>query len=456
MKWTREEYLDLLTGTNPKRQMFVELFGPLIGLEEEWLAQGASSEEVEMTAFDFDYVPQFSVGETGPIHTLEPVVLEENADYYIGRDYLGRTVKMCKATATIPLPLDYPVKNMEDWLQIKHMFTFYPERINWNQIEQAKKKMCKATATIPLPLDYPVKNMEDWLQIKHMFTFYPERINWNQIEQAKKLQKEGTLILAHIPGGFDLPRELMGEEVVCLSYYDQPELMQDILQTLSHIPGGFDLPRELMGEEVVCLSYYDQPELMQDILQTLSDTSYQVLDAISREITIDNLCVHEDMAGKSGPLAGPNQVQKFIAPYYRRIWDLLSSRGTKLFSQDSDGNMEAVIEPFMKAGVNLFYPCEPAAGMDIVSLRKKYGSKILFKGGIDKHVLRSSKEDIRRELEYKMQPLMQQGGVVFGLDHRIPNGTPLENYRYYVNTAREILGREPLSPEQKSWARMAF
>lgn len=372
MKWTREEYLDLLTGTNPKRQMFVELFGPLIGLEEEWLAQGASSEEVEMTAFDFDYVPQFSVGETGPIHTLEPVVLEENADYYIGRDYLGRTVKMCKATATIPLPLDYPVKNMEDWLQIKHMFTFYPERINWNQIEQ-----------------------------------------------AKKLQKEGTLILAHIPG-------------------------------------GFDLPRELMGEEVVCLSYYDQPELMQDILQTLSDTSYQVLDAISREITIDNLCVHEDMAGKSGPLAGPNQVQKFIAPYYRRIWDLLSSRGTKLFSQDSDGNMEAVIEPFMKAGVNLFYPCEPAAGMDIVSLRKKYGSKILFKGGIDKHVLRSSKEDIRRELEYKMQPLMQQGGVVFGLDHRIPNGTPLENYRYYVNTAREILGREPLSPEQKSWARMAF
>ena len=52
------------------------------------------------------------------------------------------------------------------------------------------------------------------------------------------------------------------------------------------------------------------------------------------------------------------------------------------------------------------YPMEPAAGMDMVELRKKYGQRIAFKGGIDKHVLRQSKEEIRKELEYKMQPLM--------------------------------------------------
>lgn len=36
--------------------MFVELFGPLIGLEDEWRAQGASEDEINLTAFDFDYV----------------------------------------------------------------------------------------------------------------------------------------------------------------------------------------------------------------------------------------------------------------------------------------------------------------------------------------------------------------------------------------------------------------
>ena len=36
--------------------MFTELFGPLIGLEEEWRAQGASAEELDLSAFDFYYV----------------------------------------------------------------------------------------------------------------------------------------------------------------------------------------------------------------------------------------------------------------------------------------------------------------------------------------------------------------------------------------------------------------
>jgi uroporphyrinogen-III decarboxylase len=102
------------------------------------------------------------------------------------------------------------------------------------------------------------------------------------------------------------------------------------------------------------------------------------------------------------------------------------------------------------------HPFEPAAGMDIVQVRKKYGKKLVFRGGIDKHVLRKDKEDIRRELEYKMQPLMKDGGVVFGLDHRIPNGTPIENYRYYVDTGREILGLPPRDPKKRGWSRMAF
>lgn len=372
MKWTRQEYIDLMTGKKPQKQMFCELFGPLLGLEKEWEAQGASPEEISMEAFDFDYVPQCMVANIGPIHAYEPVVIEDNDEYYIGKDELGRTVKLCKNTATIPLPMDFPVTDMESWLKIKPMFTFYPERIDWELVEK-----------------------------------------------AKQLQKEGTLILAQIPG-------------------------------------GFDMPRELMGEENLCLCYYEESELMEDIIQTISDTSYQVLDAISKELVIDNLVVHEDMAGKGGPLIGPNLVREFIAPYYKRIWDLVHSRGTQLCSQDSDGNIAPDIEAFMEAGVNIFYPCEPAAGMDIVELRKKYGKQIAFKGGIDKHVLRSSKKDIHRELEYKLQPMMLDGGVAFGLDHRIPNGTPLENYRYYVQNAREILGLPELSPNRRCWSRMAF
>ena len=55
MKWTREEYIELMTFGRSDRQMFVELFGPLIGLEEEWKKQGATEAQINMTAFDWDY-----------------------------------------------------------------------------------------------------------------------------------------------------------------------------------------------------------------------------------------------------------------------------------------------------------------------------------------------------------------------------------------------------------------
>ena len=45
-------------------------------------------------------------------------------------------------------------------------------------------------------------------------------------------------------------------------------------------------------------------------------------------------------------------------------------------------------------------------------------------------------------------------GTIFGIDHRIPNGVKIEDYRYYVNLGREMLGIEPISAER--WARMAF
>jgi hypothetical protein len=113
--------------------------------------------------------------------------------------------------------------------------------------------------------------------------------------------------------------------------------------------------------------------------------------------------------------------------------------------------------PYVDCGVNVMHPCEPNAGMDIVELRKHYGNRLAILGGIDKFVLYESKEDIHKELEYKMQPMMQQaGGMVFGLDHRIPNVVPFDNYCYYVDLGREILGFPPLNGKQKGWGRMAF
>ena len=376
MIWNREQYLAHCNFEYTGREMFCELFGPLHKLEQEWRKQGASEKEIAMVAFDWDYVMRTPLGapkkaiRTGAVTGITPQILEDTSEYTISIDYMGR-----------------------------------------------RQKLIKDSATIPLPLNHPVETMDDWLKIKHWYTFDESRIDMNYLLEQKKLHDKGYL-------------------------------------TIYEIPGGFDEPRQLLGEENLCIAYYEEPEMIEDMLATIADTNLKIMERIGNVVPIDLVSVHEDMAGKSGPLAGPSQIDEFIGPYYSKLWNCAKSYGAKVFSQDSDGNMNPVIDTFLAYGINCFYPLEPAAGMDIVELRKKYGNKFCIKGGIDKHVLRRSKEEIKTELEYKMSGPMLGGGTIFGLDHRIPDGVSIENYRYYVEYGRKLLDLPPIKDE--GWERMAF
>lgn len=53
MEVRREEYLDYMTFRTNDRPLFTELFGPIIGLKEEWTAQGASAAELDLSAFPY-------------------------------------------------------------------------------------------------------------------------------------------------------------------------------------------------------------------------------------------------------------------------------------------------------------------------------------------------------------------------------------------------------------------
>lgn len=370
MEWLRDDYLGYMSGRRIERPMFVELFGPLVGLEEEWRAQGASESEIDLTAFGFDHVRRAGIQvASGYWPADEEVVLEDTEENRIVRDRMGRRVKLPKGRATIPLPLDFPVQDEAGWAQVKHRYRFDEARF---------------------------------------------ADGWDAA--AREARNSGALIVAHMVGGYDEIRELMGDEEACVSFYTQPDLIRDMLDTF----------REL---------------------------NHQILSRVAERVTVDQLSIHEDYAGKSGPLVGPNIIDEFIGPYYQAAWDEVKSTA-EIFQLDSDGNIMPIVDALLRSGVNSVLPNEPAAGMDIVDMRRRYGGALRLVGGIDKFAPRTSTAAVDAELEHKLQPLMREGGVIFGLDHRIPNGTPIELYRYYVRRAREILGLEP-DPEP-DWARMAF
>jgi uroporphyrinogen-III decarboxylase len=143
------------------------------------------------------------------------------------------------------------------------------------------------------------------------------------------------------------------------------------------------------------------------------------------------------MAFNSGSLVSMDVFDEFMAPYYREVMAELKTRGVQKILVDSDGNTVELCKKFTELGLDGHFPCEVKAGSDPAIMRQRY-PKMAFIGGIRKTPLAEGKAAIDRELG-KLPPILEKGGYIPALDHRVPPNVPMENYRYYVEQKRKIL-----------------
>jgi uroporphyrinogen decarboxylase len=94
------------------------------------------------------------------------------------------------------------------------------------------------------------------------------------------------------------------------------------------------------------------------------------------------------------------------------------------------------------------FPLEVAGGTDPVAIRQKYGRRVLLHGGVDKMPLREGPKAIEKEL-LRLKPVVDEGGFIPHVDHRVPADVPLENYKFYLKLKREIFNAGDLKPHYR-------
>ncbi|MDP6110535.1 MAG: uroporphyrinogen decarboxylase family protein [Planctomycetota bacterium] len=204
--------------------------------------------------------------------------------------------------------------------------------------------------------------------------------------------------------------------------------------------GGFFGPiRNMTGVEHLCTLFYDEPALVEEMMDATADFIIAMMDQILDVTDIDVFGFWEDMAYKTASLLSPEMARKYMLPRYRRVVDFVRSRGVELISLDSDGDVSDLIPVWLDAGINVLYPFEAQAGMDVLEVRKEYGRDLRMWYGVDKRVLASGKEAIDAELE-RIRPLVEDGGYVPGTDHSLPPDVSYENYCYYMERFLDIYG----------------
>ena len=107
----------------------------------------------------------------------------------------------------------------------------------------------------------------------------------------------------------------------------------------------------------------------------------------------------------------------------------------------SDGDIRAILDGLVDAGVDAINPVEPRAGMDVPTLRGRYGNRLAYIGGLcNSLILPSGSVDQVREHVLGVLAAGRDGGLVIG-SHSIGPDISLERYEFIVGSWYEHGGR---------------
>jgi len=213
------------------------------------------------------------------------------------------------------------------------------------------------------------------------------------------------------------------------------------LIVISNRWGGFFGPlRNLTGLERLCMLFYDDPAFVEEMMDATADFIIAIMGQILDHTDIDAYSFWEDMAYKTGPLLGPDLARRYMLPRYRRVVDFVRSRGVKLIALDSDGDIRELIPVWLDAGINVLYPFECQAGMDVLDVRRQYGRDLRLWHGFDKRAIARGPGAIDAEID-RLRPLIAEGGYIPGPDHGLPPDVSFENACFYMERMAEVVAR---------------
>jgi uroporphyrinogen decarboxylase len=287
----------------------------------------------------------------------------------------------------------------------------FPEEIieqnpNYTIKYDANKVKCQVftdgTDTIPHYLDFPIKDRETYLPFK-------ERYMPNLAER--------------IPSNI----ATIAEQVKDRNY---------VLQVFAGSTAGW--VRDLMGFEGFSYGICLQPELLDEILSDLAELFHAIAVELTKHVQIDQVAWWEDIAFKTGPIAPPDWFAAKCGPVYKRAMDVYAAHGTRFSYVDCDGDNRLLVPTWLDNGVNIIFPLEVNAGVHPEALRKRYPG-VRMMGGFDKVVLLKGKEAIRKEFA-RLKPLVDEGGFIPHVDHRVQADVSYGDYLYYLEVKRDFFG----------------
>ncbi len=193
----------------------------------------------------------------------------------------------------------------------------------------------------------------------------------------------------------------------------------------------FETAWSLTGFDNFLMHLAIQPQLacyiMDRILEVHLENLRRVMEIAGNRI--DMIYTYDDIAYQNGLIMSKDMWKKTLGKRQKILFDKIRSYG-KTLMYHSCGAIRPLIDDLIDIGVDVLSPVQPkAVGMNFEELKKLFGSKISFHGGIDiQEILpKGTPEIVSKEVSRAKEILGKDGGYIISPAHHIQADTPLGN-----------------------------
>lgn len=138
----------------------------------------------------------------------------------------------------------------------------------------------------------------------------------------------------------------------------------------------------------------------------------------------------DDFGTQTGPFVSPRMFRALVLPYFAERVRWLRRFTDATFFHHSCGSVVAVIPDLIDAGVQILNPIQPrAAGMEPERLKREFGDRLTFYGGVDTQILlpRGTPAEVEAATRELIGVLGRDGGYVLSAAHIVQEDVPEAN-----------------------------
>ena len=195
--------------------------------------------------------------------------------------------------------------------------------------------------------------------------------------------------------------------------------------------GPVHLCQYLRGYSEWLMDLIERPMFAEALLEITTAFQIEVASRALNEASpfIDMVCFGDDIGTQQGPLVRPDLYRRMIKPCHRRMVDAVKRFGKPLIYH-SCGAIYPLIPDLVDLGIDALNPVQvSAANMDTARLKREFGHRLAFWGGVDTQVVlsRGAVEAVRREVRRRIDDLAGDGGYVLCAVHNVQDEVPPEN-----------------------------